>query len=182
MSEQARSLSIRLGVLIAVLAASAAAGAMHQCDHVQQPAHLLGLSNGPNGPQLTSLRTDLSVTMHNGTNSLPVPTGGSAGGAISWAQGLGVPVDAIVEITGNGATTLTGPVGLYGGSTTDGQEYLLGKLNGGNDVVLAGSNSGYAEKVSFVGLFDHLAIGGISGTITPTASKTVTVKVIPISD
>lgn len=165
----------------ALLIALAAVASLGACGDNTAPKPL-GFSSSSAGPQIVKLRPDLAVTALSAVSSLPVPTGGNSGASMAtWSNGLGYPPDAIIEITGNGATTLTGPVGLYGGSLADGQEYLLGKLNGGSDISIGGTSTGYAEKVTYVSVYDYLTIGGIGATITPSGGKTVTVKAVPLS-
>jgi len=162
------------------VAAAIIASALYALAPAPRHGTLQGFQTAPTAAQALKLRTDLAAAMHTAATSLPVPSGGSAGGSLaSWSLGGGFFTDGVVLITASGTTTLTGPVGLYGGLVSTGKEYLLGKLNAGNDVALT-SSAGYAERVSGVGAFDYLAIGGVSGTITPSGGQNVTVTASPI--
>lgn len=126
-------------------------------------------------------RADLSVTLASASNSLTVPSTATTGGDVrGWISIGGSRQDVVVLITGSAATTLAAPVCLYGSRIADSVIYQLGQLNQGNDVVVNGTGTGYAEKLTYVGVFDYLAVGGCTATTTPTNSATVTIKAIPL--
>jgi hypothetical protein len=119
-------------------------------------------------------------TLHNAAASFPQPTAIDGGGTIeSWRDGRGFsPAEADISILGSAACTLAGPLGLYG--ERFGKVYLIGLLNNGQDITIQGANVGFAQQVSGVGTFERLLLGGVSGTVTPTAG-TITVKATPLA-
>lgn len=166
-------------LLLAVIL-TASSLVLRACDIT--PVTNVGRYQDPNsGVYLTRLRSDLSVTAVSASNSLAVPSSATAGGDIrGWLYDGKSRQDVVVLITGSAATTLTGPVCLFGSRVADSVTYQLGQLNQGSDVTVAGTATGYAEKLAFVGVFDYLTVGGCTATITPSNSATVTVKVMPV--
>lgn len=120
------------------------------------------------------------IALHEAAASFPMPTSASAGASLEiWTSVGGRPLYVDLTLTADKATTLTGPVGLYGVRGTE-KPVLVGELNGGENVVIGGADTGVAFSV-LAGAFDRLAIGGVAGaTIVPTAGAVVTVAARPI--
>jgi hypothetical protein len=124
--------------------------------------------------------TNLSpVVLHAASNSFAMPTDNTFGGDITlWEDGTGYsPSDADLKIVGSAATTLTGPVWLYGVRGVI--AFAIAPLNGSADIKIGGATTGYATALSAVGTFERLAIGPVPGAaaIVPSAGATVTVTV-----
>lgn len=105
------------------------------------------------------------ITASHAEASKAVPSAATSGVALANADGLtwkafraniGFPL-AVVKLTADGNSTLTGPVYFYGYITDDAMWYRLGSLNNGEDITLT-STVGYAERVNFPGVFDRVAI------------------------
>lgn len=118
----------------------------------------------------------------------PVPSSRTDGvslesdSGVTWKQAnhnLGF-MWAVVKLTADGNSTLTGPVYYYGfisADGTDGVWYRLGALNNGEDITLT-ATMGYAERVNFPGVFDRVAISAtvsasnVDDRYVPMTSKT----------
>jgi hypothetical protein len=87
---------------------------------------------------------------------------------------------ACVFLDGSIAQTISSPTGGSYGPELWGyirsQWYLLGYLNNGSDIPIAGSGQGYLQLAHVVGVCDRLAIAG-----TPSAG-TCAVELIPVED
>lgn len=118
-------------------------------------------------------------TLHSAAASFPQPVAVGGGGSIeTWRDSEGyAPADVDLQILGTVAATLPGPLALYG-ERRDGV-FFIGLLNNGSDIVLQSATVGFAQELTGVGTFLRLLLGGVTGTVTPTAG-TCTVKATPL--
>lgn len=122
------------------------------------------------------------VKLHDAATSFAVPTDNTFGADVTVQRDANgnAPSAEMIRIEGSAATTLTGPVGLYGYLASSSKMYLIGILNNGADIVIPGANTGFAQEIEFATIFDRLSIGPLTGTLTPSGGASVTVYVNPI--
>lgn len=128
----------------------------------------------------SSAWTAAPVTLHDGVASFAQPTAAGGGGDISgWRDDGGFAPDVVdISVRGSAAALMDGPLGLYG-EKDSGEVGLLGYLNYGEPIRLQSATVGFNQPMSGVGIFKRLLVGGVAGTVTPSAG-TITVKVTPI--
>lgn len=96
-----------------------------------------------------------SVKFANAVASPPGIPAAGAGTDISSLRGTSGGSSARyqrIRLTASEAQTLAGPVEF--GGEIEGEVYLIGKLNAGEDIVMA-AGKGYAEVTQFVGTYDR---------------------------
>lgn len=112
-----------------------------------------------------SAQTNQSVQFADDVSASPaIPTAGNGADLEPLKSGGGSYEHALILLdrASGGPVTLTGPV-LFGGEL-DGKIYNLGKLNDGDDIVVAATD-GFSAVVRFVGIYDRFwlrsaAVGG----------------------
>lgn len=128
----------------------------------------------------SSTGTWAPVTLNSAVSSFPQPTAAGGGGLITtWRDLAGMgPILVDVSVRGSAAQTMDGPLALYG-EKDNGEVGFVGYLNGGEAIVIQSAAVGFNQQVNVGGIFARLLVGGVSGTVTPSAGTT-TVKATPI--
>jgi hypothetical protein len=130
------------------------------------------------------------VVAANAANSFPAPAAAGDGVSISVAEtNISIPknagewhlpggghFDAVVFIETSQAQTFSGALGLYGFRTDTAKWYLIGTLNNGTAIVTL-ANSGFAQAVEAVGLFDRLLVGSLSAVAVTPGAGTATIRI-----
>lgn len=120
------------------------------------------------------------VVLHSAqATSFAVPSAIGGGGDVTrWIDKKGFGPDlACIDILGTAAATI-GTLGLY--AERQSKLYLVGMLNYGSAIIIAGADVGFSQVISGVGGAERLLLGGVTGVATISAG-TITARAYPVA-